>query len=225
MRRVRGLVHRRLSFAVLLVALLAVTSCGSAGAVVGSGNVRTEERPVQGFTRVELEGLGDLTVTQGGSESLKIETDDNVLPLVTSEVRGNTLVLGLQQGTYLRTTRLNYTVTIKQLDGVTISGSGSAQLNDVASQALEVNVSGSGGVRSAGRADASKIDISGSGSYDGAALTSRTASVVVSGSGSAVVQASETLDVKVSGSGTVEYVGNPRVSQDITGSGGVRKRG
>jgi hypothetical protein len=116
-------VGRRLPLAVLLVALLAVVSCGTAGAVVGSGNVRTEERPVQGFTRVELSGIGDLTVTQSGSESLKVEADDNVVPLVTSEVRGNTLVLGLQPGSYVRTTRLDFVVTVKQLDGVKLDGS------------------------------------------------------------------------------------------------------
>jgi hypothetical protein len=221
-------VLKRLPLAVLLVVMLASVSCsspGSVGPVVGSGSVRTEDRPVQGFSRVELDGLGDLTVTQSGSESLKVEADDNVLPLVTSEVRGNTLVLGLKPGNYVRTTRLSFTVTAKQLDGVKINGSGNARMVDVATPALEVNISGSGNAQSAGRADASKIEISGSGKYDGAATASRTATVDISGSGDAVVQVSETLDVKVSGAGNVEYIGNPSVTKDISGAGDVRKRG
>src|SRR5690242_12646963 len=54
--------------------------------VHGSGNVVTEARPVSGFDRVSVSGAGQLKVTQGDAESLTIETDDNLLPYIRSEV-------------------------------------------------------------------------------------------------------------------------------------------
>ena len=72
-----------------------------------------------------------------------------------------------------------------------------------------------------GRAQEQDVSISGSGEYNGEALTSRSARVNVSGSGDVVVNASDALDAQVSGSGNVRYVGNPSVTEKVSGSGSV----
>jgi len=43
-----------------------------------------------------VNGGGDLTVIQDGTEALNIETDDNVMQYVTSRVQGETLTIGLE---------------------------------------------------------------------------------------------------------------------------------
>ena len=81
--------------AIAVVALL-LSACNFVvpGAVVGSGKIVSESRPVSGFTKVDLTGYGDLTIDVNGSEALTIEGDDNIVPLVTTEVRGDTLHIG-----------------------------------------------------------------------------------------------------------------------------------
>ena len=64
----------------------------------------TETRQVSNFDSIELSGSGDVIVTQGGSESLAIETDDNVMKYVKAEVEGRTLKLGFEEGTVLHFT-------------------------------------------------------------------------------------------------------------------------
>lgn len=210
--------------AVLLPLVGALIGCGAVS--VGSGNVRAETRPVSGFTKIELSGFGTMVVTQTGTESLKIEADDNILPLLTSEVQGDTLVLGVKPGTNITTARISYTVTVKQLTGIQLSGSSEARLDGVTTSSMSVGISGSGQVRMTGSADNQQIDISGSGNYDGSGFPTKTAKVEVSGAGTAVVKVSDALDVSVSGAGTVDYIGNPaRVNQDVSGSGSVRQRG
>jgi hypothetical protein len=89
---------------------------------------------------------------------------------------------------------------------------------------LTASISGSGSARFEGRASELKLDISGSGSIDAAALRSAAVRVDISGSGSAVVNASATLSADVSGSGSVQYTGNaPKVNTHISGSGSVTR--
>ena len=55
----------RLALALLAVVLL-VTGCS---VTRGSGQVATESRPVNGFSKVELSGTGELTIEKTGTES------------------------------------------------------------------------------------------------------------------------------------------------------------
>jgi hypothetical protein len=56
----------------------------------------TEPRTVPGFSAVSLSGSGQVTIEQTGRESLTVTTDDNLLPYIKTDVKGNTLELGLQ---------------------------------------------------------------------------------------------------------------------------------
>jgi hypothetical protein len=193
--------------------------------VVGSGHTASEARPVRDFDEVVLSGSGTLDITQTGEESLVIQADDNILPLLTSEVSGQRLTLGTKSNTSISTrSPIVYRLTVKHLGGLTVSGSGDATATGITSPSLAVRISGSGDVTLAGTADSVTVTISGSGAYRGGDFTTQTATVSVTGSGGARVNASEQLTVRVSGSGSVEYSGNPAVTQRISGSGSVRRR-
>jgi hypothetical protein len=189
----------------------------------GSGTMAIETRDVSGFSEVDLSGSGTVLVSVTGTESLTVEAEDNILPLLTTEVRDGRLVLGASQS--ISPTRdIVYTVTVINLEAVTVSGSGSVTAVDVAAHAFEVDISGSGTVTPEGVSERLDVSISGSGAFKGEALVSATGTVSVSGSGGAVVNATDDLDAGVSGSGTVEYIGDPEVSTSISGSGEVSRR-
>jgi hypothetical protein len=203
-------------------------SSGACGVnwINGSGKVTTEPRPVSGISAVSLNGTGQVLIEQTGTDSLTITTDDNLLPYIKTEMRGNRLELGLKDSfTNLNPTNgIIFKVTVKQLEGLEISGSGKAEAKKLNPEHLTVEISGSGAVAVQGTAEDLDLDISGSGAYDGELLRSKRANVDISGSGGAVLAASETLTANVSGSGAVEYVGDPQVTQNVSGSGSVRKR-
>jgi hypothetical protein len=194
-------------------------------AVRGSGTVATETRDVSDFTAVTLSGSGRLIVEPGAAESLEITADDNLLPLLTSEVKGGRLHLGVQRGTSIRPSKeIVYRVMVKSLEEVDLSGSGSVELKDVKGKRLKVGLSGSGGLTAAGEVERLDLHISGSGKAKTENLKAKEVTVSISGSGGVGVAAGEALNVTVSGSGSVEYVGDPKVTQRISGSGSVRKR-
>ena len=205
-----------------LAVLLVLSSCG---VVSGSGHVETETRQVSGFTAIDLAGSGEVGVEQGDSESLTIEADDNVLPRLTSEVSDSTLKLGKKGGITVGTKNpIRYRVTVKDLTGVGVSGSGSVKAQEMTLQTLRVDISGSGTVDLSGSAVEQDIQVSGSGQYEAPELLSDKASVEISGSGEVAVAVSRELKIDISGSGTVTYSGDPSVQQSVSGSGKVIKK-
>ncbi|MGH8945591.1 MAG: head GIN domain-containing protein [Acidimicrobiia bacterium] len=233
---------RRRAWFALALALPLLTSCDLVG-VRGSGEMITESREVDGFTEVELQGSGSVTVEVTGTESLTIQAEDNLMPLLTSEVDEGRLVLGTTEP-ISPTREIVYTVSVADLDSIsvggsgelslssvespffeiTVSGSGSVSLQDLTADELMVIMSGSGEVELAGLVDHLDLDLSGSGDYLGERLTTTTAVVEVSGSGNAIVQVTEHLEAIVSGSGDIGYLGDPTVDSSVSGSGEIEPR-
>ena len=219
----------RTIFAGVLIALVIVSGCdagvGGARPVKGSGVVVEEKRQASGFTQVRVSGVGEVTIERAEAESLAVEAEDNILPLLETTVRYDALHLGAQEGASIRPTRpIRYRVGVKELTGVGVSGSADVQASSIQAGRLVVRISGSGNVRLGGSADEVDVQITGSGDCDAAGLRCKSAKVVISGSGGATVDAAEKLDVTITGSGSVRYAGNPAVQQRVTGSGSVSQR-
>ncbi|MBW0115629.1 head GIN domain-containing protein [Pseudonocardia abyssalis] len=224
--------RRRLS---VLVAVLAatLTACGTAATPAispadgpGGGDGGTgESRDVSGFTGVELTTIGNLVIDRTGTESLTIEAEPDVLPLLTSEVSGGVLRLGVTPGSEIATREpIVYRLTVAALDSLSVSGAGDATATNLETDRLTVDVDGAGDVTLAGTADAQVVRLGGAGDYDAEDLRSATVEITVGGAGDAVVNASDRLDATVGGAGSVEYVGNPQVTQDVSGVGSVEPR-
>ena len=107
--------------AATLLMLLAVSGCdGGVFGVRGSGNVITESRDVSGFSEIALFGSGKVRVDVNGTESLIVEAEDNIMPLLKTEVRDGSLELSVESN-ISPTTDVIYTVSAVALDGVTIA--------------------------------------------------------------------------------------------------------
>ncbi len=207
-----------------LLVLLAVSACdGSVFGVRGSGNVITESRDVSGFSEIALFGSGTVRVDVNGTESLTVEAEDNIMPLLKTEVSNGRLELSVESS-ISPTTDITYTVAAVELDGVTIAGSGDVTASGIAADLFDVEISGSGRVEPTGTAASLVVEISGSGRYLGEGLEASIGTVRVSGSGEAVVNVTDDLDVDVSGSGGVQYVGEPTITESVSGSGRVTRR-
>ena len=233
-----------------LVAALLVLTVGLDGcvnysgwrAVNGSGNVVTEDRQVSGFDQVSVSGAGELTLTQGDEESLKIETDDNLLPLIESKVHNGVLSIGPREGNLRPTEGIHYQLHLKKLSdlqlsgavraeadsikmdrlGLGISGAAKVSVAHLDTQALSTQISGAGSASATGRAERQVIRITGAGNHHALDLKCAQAEAHVSGAGHAFLWVTESLTAHVSGSGGVEYRGDPRVESHVSGAGRVK---
>ncbi len=116
--------HLFFTTALLLTLALLLTACSYGGVnisvnsitVNGSGTITTQERTVSDFSKVELQSIGNLTIKQGDSESLTVKADDNLLPYITTDVSGDTLVIGMKPNTNpIPSKTIEYTLTVKSI--------------------------------------------------------------------------------------------------------------
>ena len=246
------MIKQRLIWLALIVLIAATLACDApfdVGTIQGSGNVVTEEREVSDFDKVAMSGFGRVIVTQGDSESLTIETDDNLMQYIETQVSGGTLELGFTDDVerkildpsdsiifrlgVIDLSALNISgagsFEVKELGAdrfeLVLSGAGDVKIDSLAATDLVVTVSGAGGIEMAGQVETQAVTLSGFGSYDAPDLESQDATVQVGGAGSATVWAHDTLDIEIGGAGDVDYFGSPDVTQDISGAGSITSQG
>ncbi len=201
-----------------------VNSHGDGPSVSGSGIVKEEVRQVSGFTGVTLAGSGKVEIDFNGKEGVTVSAEDNILPLLTTNVEKGILVLGTKDNTSISTNKdIVYKISAKTISSLSLDGSGSIMAKNLKLDALKTEISGSGNIELAGTANSLNINVSGSGSFDSTKVAAKDAVVDVAGSGSVNVDASGTLKVDITGSGSVQYKGDPKIMQSVVGSGSVRK--
>ncbi len=239
----------KISLLLAVVFMLSACSLPFVNIVRGSGDMETETRDVSGFNKIELNGAGQLNITQGSTESLEIRAESNILPELTSEVEGDTLVLGYKDQTWrttvIPTERIVYTLTVVDLTEftfngagdlevdsletssleLTINGAGNIEIDNLVADELSVTISGTGSIQIAGQVETQTINIEGAGNYQSEDLQSQNASIEVNGLGNSTLWVMQSFDVTINGSGSVDYYGDPDVSQDINGLGDVSNLG
>lgn len=244
--------HKRNIISILIILPLMAMACASLPAITinatrGSGKVISENRDVKDFQGVSLSGSGDLIITQGDSEALRIDAEDNIMPLIESDVRAGTLYLGLKPnvGSVITTVPVKYYLSVKNLNAIDLAGSGSVQTDNLKASSLtiistgsgsvdikvltadtlKVTMSGSGSVSLAGKVGQQSAELTGSGSYDASSLDTQQATAILTGSGGMTVWARNSLNITISGSGSVNYYGKPSLNQNLTGSGEINSLG
>src|SRR5882724_5450999 len=220
-----------LRIAAALSSLLVLAACNWSDTygeptIKGSGNLKTETRPVERFTAISVSGAASLEIEQTGQESLELTADDNLLPLFTSDVRDGTLFLRVAEGKRVTWTSKGprFKVTVSELRKLKVSGAGSVNATKLDSDSLSISISGAADGNIAGRSNNLSISVSGAGSLNAVDLQAKRATVIVSGAGDVTVNANDELDARVSGAGDIWYVGSPKLQSRVSGAGTIKQK-
>jgi len=205
---------------VSVLALLLAVGAAAAGSVKGSGNVTIEERAVGDFHGVSLMGSPDVTITVGGAPSMTLEAEDNILPLITTEVKDGILHIGSEKSFSSRK-GIHVTLTVPELRSVKITGSGDVEAEGVRGDLFKAMVKGSGDIEVTGSVERVEVDVLGSGDIKLFDLDAVHGVATVKGSGDINIQASGTLELAVLGSGDIRYRGTAEVEREVHGSGDI----
>ncbi|RED50618.1 head GIN domain-containing protein [Seonamhaeicola aphaedonensis] len=206
----------------ILMLLVCVTSCSDDDTLFGSGNLTTETRAVDSFTKIKSEGIIDLTVTQGPIQSLEITSDDNIIDKVRTVVYNNELHLYLDEHYNYRGISIQANITVANLNSLKNFGIGDVVLNNIDNNStFSIENEGTGNIEINGIANDLTIRNQGSGNILGFNFIANHCTVYIEGSGNVEVKCSTNLDVEIEGSGNVYYKGTPSINTDITGSGSV----
>ncbi len=192
--------------------------------VEGSGKMVTEERQVAAFDRIESDGPLDVDIRIGSPQKVTLTIDDNLAPLVSTEVHGNKLKIEIKKACR-SDTPAKVEIVVPSLAGVASYGSGDITLGALAGGAFQYEIFGSGDLKADGKVEKLDVSIAGSGDVNAQDLQAGAVKVRIMGSGDAVVLAKESLDASIMGSGDVTCFGNPpRVEKHTFGSGEINMR-
>jgi hypothetical protein len=208
----------------------------------GDGTKVTAPRQLASFSEIRVEGTIDAAVRVGVAQSVAVTIDQNLQPLVITEVRGDTLVIRTKDACWdgkgiveitvpaLRGLRIDGSSDVS-IDGgqgelaLAIAGSGDLRWSGAASK-LEAAISGSGDMRLSGRAEEVRISVAGSGDVQAPGLTAHAAAISVAGSGDVELTLDGgPLSVSIAGSGDVVWHGQASVERAVVnGSGQLLRR-
>jgi len=221
-----------------LVIALTLNSC--IDVLDGNGEVVKEKRTISSFNKIDISGAYEVLINQGNDERLTIEADENLLEIIETEVRNNTLYISSKQAIG-NAEALKLYITAVNLEDIDVSGavklsnkgtfeakklaievSGAGVIDvDVAVENLLIDMSGASETNLKGSSDNFEISISGAGELTAKKFRTENTTIDISGAGSATVFANKTLNVSVSGAGSIEYKGSPKLTKDISGAGSV----
>ena len=209
-------------FTFITLSLMTLSACMMIG-VHGSGVRKTEKRDLAPFTAIETRGAFEVNVICQKPASFEIEADDNILPLVESEVRGSVLHLTTTK-TYFSKAGIVVRISLPNLEAVHSTGAGKFRIANLKNDHFTLDSTGAATVVANGQSKSLEISSTGAGKIDAHDLQASEASVRVTGAAAVEVYAIDQLDVTVSGAGRVTYGGNPNVNKHISGAGQVIKK-
>lgn len=214
--------------------------------VKGNGETKEESRQATSFRKISSSGAFEVFIQQGGTHSIRVEAESNLLPYILTEVEGNKLNVHVKRGYNIQPTKkVNIYITLQELESLTSSGAGgfyskgtlktdnldlgiSGATNadlDLQAKDLDVTVSGVSHLKLRGNVAEASYRVSGSADISAFDLQTEEVKVGISGTAKANVNAVKNLNVQVSGMGTIKYKGSPSINQSVSGMGRISKEG
>jgi hypothetical protein len=231
---------RKESLVALIVGHIIFSSCSPG---ILSGQMVKESRSLPEFKRINLCMSADVTISQGENQQVEIEADQQVIELIETSLKDNTLTIKTKNSIFQNRGSAKIHITIPVIESLSvtgsgditgttpihadeieifISGSGSVTLQELAANDVSTTITGSGNILLVGTSPVNgKLEgtITGSGDLDTEKLPVENADITITGSGTANVTALRELETNITGSGSVYYKGNPRINSSSTGSG------
>src|SRR5688572_8835421 len=170
-----------------VVVLFTFSACRHFGkGVQGSGVRNTEKRDLPAFKSIETNGAFAIRVTCQQAASFEIEGDDNLLPLVKTEVRNGVLRI-YNDGSFTATQAIAVRMTVSDLEAISSTGASDIEVANVKNDQLSISWQGAGRIEATGDTKFGQISSTGAGEIDSASLRAECAHESVTGAADAAV--------------------------------------
>jgi len=233
---------------VFITGILFLTSFSSCifnfNGIKGNGEIKKESRTINDFSEIEISGVYKVYLTQGTSNSLTLEGDENLMQYITTKNEGNNLIIDSKENLnptndiiiYLSFVNLESidlsgaceVVSQGQLkfDNLEIEGSGACEFTmDMNADKVDFDVSGASEMRLSGKANQVKIDGSGAIEIKAFDFVINDCDVELSGASKAKVNVVHNLSIDLSGASSFTYKGGAKIlKQSISGASSIRSK-
>jgi len=207
------------------------------------GPLVKETRKVSDFNAIEVSNGIDVYLTMGSNERLELETPEDLLEHLVTEVKGEKLIIYFDRSFNWNNETKVY-VQAKSIERINTSGgsdlvgenvlesrdlkleaSGGSDIKlEVQIKYLEVEVSGGADVLLSGEAERLRANTSGGSDIKAFDLIAQRADLEASGGSDIKITVEDELDARASGGADIEYKGSPQIIDTNTSSSGDIKR-
>lgn len=204
--------------------------------IEGNGHLVTKDIAVKSFEKLSASGVYELNITQGNTEAVKIEADENLQDLFIVHNDGNSLVIEMKKNKNLNLkskNKMKVYVTFKKLKSLelnmvgNVKGSGTLNFDElhlknnsvgnvnlqITANSLNISNNSVGNVKLSGKVKEALVKNAGVGSLEAGNLVVQNMDIENSGVGNAEVNAQKELKVKDSFLGKVKNRGNAPIKK------------
>lgn len=193
--------------------------------IKGSGRIISETRNVGECQGIFIASAGNVIVSEGSSQSIRVEADDNIIDEVITEKVNGMLKVGLKNKSYSNINVKVY-VSLFKVQRLEIQGAGNIKSEEeLGVDSLYLLINGAGNIEVKGSGNFLNCLINGAGNIESQQFVTKECIAVTKGVGNCTVNVTEKLNARVEGVGSIIYYGNPPdVSTSITGVGNIVKK-
>jgi hypothetical protein len=189
----------------------------------GNGHIKSDERTMSAFANIDASGAFVIE-WQNGAPTLRITTDQNLLPYIESHISGDTLQLRTRERIW-PTHGIKVVISSPARTGARISGAVKLTAKQLTGPRFALEATGASRVSLDGSIDGLLADMTGASELEASGLQTRTAEISTTGAADADIAVAETLKVAITGAGKVNYSGNPpTIEKHISGAGSIRRK-
>ena len=238
-----------LKFIIAIILSLSLFSCNFdinlGSGVSGNGNVTTENRTVnQSFSKIKAsEGL-EVYLTQSNTESIIVETDENLQELILTEIKNGVLVVHTKDNIkYAQSKKVN--ISFKNITAITSTSgsrvlgdntintenlsikttSGSAIKLDIVTKNLDCKSTSGSTLKLTGKTNNLVVQATSGSSIKAPELIAKSCEVKATSGASISVNTEKKLIAKASSGASISYYGDPEeVEKSDSSSGSIKKR-
>ena len=212
--------------------------------VSGDRNVVIKERkPEANFTGIKVSSGIDLFISQGNTNAITVEADENLHDIIITEVRNDVLKIYSDKNiwrakarkVYVTVENLSllkatsgsdvYSKTIIKIDEISISSSSGADIRiEVEAESIETSASSGSDIKISGTTINHASNASSGSSINAYNLKSENVIAKASSGANIDVFASHKIEAKASSGGDVDFKGNPTKVNKKSSSGGSVSR-
>ncbi|MFZ1529242.1 MAG: head GIN domain-containing protein [Ferruginibacter sp.] len=207
----------------------------------GSGILVKEERNVSSFESVSAAGPFEVTLLQGDAQKVTVESDDNLIRYVETDVSGHTLKIKLRKAFSFRNGHFKVFITapqyssiqasasaniesdglLKSADAISVKSSSAGDITlELDAPSVELDASSGAQINSKGRTRKLSAEASSGATVDAKNLLSENTQASSSSGATINVHASVSLNASASSGGAVHYNGGATDVRKKESSGG-----
>jgi len=222
-----------------LSVLLITTQACKTNCIQGSGKDATDKRQVAEFSKLDIAGSFNVTLVQDSSNSVNINADDNILPIIKTAVSGDRLKISTDNKNICNSKEISITIGVHNLKSIAASGavqiasngrlnlgdldlhlSGATKLHlDVAASNVETEGSGVSDITLKGQARSHAVELSGSGNVHAFDFVVGNYNIETSGQSDCEINVLNELNIHSTGASDIKYKGSPKtINKSKTGA-------